>query len=301
MILRGSELTTALHGAADKHICAIMSYLSKGKWYVAKVRLQSLQGSSLYVEADRPKEKQQPVNVQVEQPVGLSYKYEYGKFVFDSVVTALKPSANSQAGGLITLAVPGKVEVVQRRSYFRVNVPESLKVNVVMWHRKSMQGLSVESPTLHPPSREGHGRPGGLPIFGDGAQAHGKSVCPTDYSNARLTDISAGGAQIMIDSASCEHRADFRKGQFIGMRFTPLPYETPLLLNAQIRTTLPNADGAGMYLGLQLVGLEASPEGQEVLARLVEVIEQYHKMNQANTQSREAKHSDLSAKSQAPA
>jgi len=287
MALQGCELTTALKGAADKHICAIMSYLSKGKWYVAKVRLQSLQGDSLHVEADRPKEKQQPVNVQVGQPVGLSYKYEYGKFVFDSVVIALKPSANSQAGGSIALAVPGKVEVVQRRSYFRVNVPESLKVNVVIWHRKSMQDPNAELPTVHG--------------FGDGSRALGKSVGPTDYSNARLIDISAGGAQIMIDGASCEHRAGFRKGQFIGTRFTPLPYETPLLLNAQIRTTLPNADGAGMYLGLQLVGLEASREGQEVLARLVEVIERYHKMNQANTQSREAKHTDLSARAQAPA
>ena len=276
MVLQGPELAKALQGATDKHICAIMSYLSKGKWYVAKVRLQSLQGGSLYVEADRPKEKQQPVNVQLEQPVGLSYKYEYGKFVFDSVVTALKPSANSQAGGLNTLVVPSKVEVVQRRSYFRVNVPESLKVNVVIWHRKSVQSPNAEQP-------------------------QGKIVCPTDYSNARLIDMSAGGAQIMIDAASCEHRADFRKGQFIGMRFTPLPYETPLILNAQIRNTLPNADGADMYLGLQFVGLEASPEGQEVLARLVEVIERYHKMNQANTQARQAKHADLSVKAKVPA
>ena len=73
----------------------------------------------------------------------------------------------------------------------------------------------------------------------------------------------------------------FRKGQFIGMRFTPLPYETPLVIDAQIRNALPRSDRKSIYLGLQLVGLEASSEGREVLTRLVGVVEQYYKMNQS--------------------
>ena len=82
----------------------------------------------------------------------------------------------------------------------------------------------------------------------------------------------------------------FRNGQFIGMRFTPLPYETPLVLNAQIRNMLPRSDGNSIYLGLQIVGLEASPEGRRVLSRLVSVVEQYYKMNRPGAAKKNHSH-----------
>ncbi|MHC4755698.1 MAG: hypothetical protein ACYTBP_11205, partial [Planctomycetota bacterium] len=64
------------------------------------------------------------------------------------------------------------------------------------------------------------------------------------------------------------------------MRFTPMPYEQPLLLNAQIRNILPTADKKSWCLGLQLVGLEASKEGREVLQKLCSVVENYYQMQQ---------------------
>jgi hypothetical protein len=71
------------------------------------------------------------------------------------------------------------------------------------------------------------------------------------------------------------------------MRFTPLPYEEPLLLNAQIRAMLPTADGESICLGLQMVGLEASSQGREVLSRLVGVVEQYYQMNKSSARDRD--------------
>ena len=100
-------------------------------------------------------------------------------------------------------------------------------------------------------------------------------------------DLSAGGAR---RSSLSKHGADaqagaggeteFRKGQFMGVRFTPMPYETPLMFSAQIRNVLPTADRTGLCIGLQIVGLEASEEGREVLGRLTKVVEHYHKVNQ---------------------
>jgi hypothetical protein len=107
----------------------------------------------------------------------------------------------------------------------------------------------------------------------------------------RLVDISAGGAQVIVpheNNATPGQGADFKKGQFVGMRFTPLPYETPLVLSAQIRNVLPTADGANASLGLQIVGLEASPEGREVLTRLIGVVEQYFQVNRSGVRERSA-------------
>jgi hypothetical protein len=285
MALYGEEPEKILQTAIDKKVPVIMSYLSKGKWHVAKVLLTDLVGDKISVESAASNKKQHPVNIQVNQPVGISFKYEYGKFVFDTTVVGLELPSGSEAdkgwGGTMILAVPNRIEVVQRRSYYRVNVPESLKVKVVLWHR-SGRGQAKE-------------------------QIQDAAEQITDYCQGRLFDISAGGAQVVVsyaneedcpESIRCESKGnisrtfstgglDFKKGQFVGMRFTPMPYETPLVVSAQIRNILPTADGRNASLGLQIVGLEASPEGHEVLARLISVVEQYYQINQSGARQRD--------------
>jgi hypothetical protein len=53
------------------------------------------------------------------------------------------------------------------------------------------------------------------------------------------------------------------------------------VFNAQVRSVLPTADRTSLCLGLQIVGLEASEEGRQVLSRLAKVVECYHQINQS--------------------
>ncbi|MHC4556262.1 MAG: flagellar brake protein [Planctomycetota bacterium] len=257
MMLRGIESQKILQIVIDKKVPAILSYLSKNKWHVAKVLLTNLVGDKLNVESTASKKKHGPINIQVNQPVGISFKYEYGKFVFDTTVEGFAqssgPESHREQGGTIVLAAPDKIEVIQRRSYFRVAVPESLKVKILLWHRSGK-----------------HEEKNQIQGMADDNCCHG-----------RLVDISAGGAQLIVSQQNDAPKADFRKGQFVGMRFTPMPYETPLVLSAQIRNILPTADGKSASLGLQIVGLEASPEGRQVLSRLIDIVEQYYQINQS--------------------
>lgn len=255
VILQGQESRAVLAAVVEQQSPAIMSYLSKDKWHVAKVVLQAIDDDKLYIEGCHPMDRPHPINIRIDQPVGLNFKHAYGKFVFDTVVIGLEPSTDPSAGGRIVLAAPQRIGVVQRRSYFRVNVPESLKVNVVIWHRSA--GRQTNEPTHN-------------------------------FCEGRLMDISAGGAQIVMPAKSPNMEGsptgafDFHKGQFVGVRFTPLPFETPLVFNAQIRNILPTADHSAMCLGLQIVGLEASEEGRQILARIAGVVERYYDINQAN-------------------
>jgi hypothetical protein len=251
IMLRGAEPRKILCAVIDRKLPAVMSYLVKGKWHTVKVLPKSLGATKLEVEIP-PKKKSHPIDIRIDQPVGMSLKYEYGKFIFETRVVALEPSACSENGGTIGLVMPDRIEIVQRRNYFRVCVPKTLKVNVVLWHRTSA--------------------------------ADNKQVLPSHYWQAKLMDISAGGAQIAIDAAE---KSDFRKGQFVALRFTPMPYETPLMFNAQIRTILPTADGKNVCMGIQIIGLEASQEGREILQRLCTVVEQYYKMNQTGVKQRD--------------
>jgi len=266
MTPHGVDSEKVLQIAIDEKVPAIMSYLSKGKWHVAKVLLTDLAEGHLKVESTGSSNKKRPINIRMDQPVGLSFKYGYGKFVFDTVVKGLEPSSDPEAhreqGGTIVLAVPEKIEAIQRRSYFRVNVPESLKVQVLLWHRS---GNLKEKHHLRDPADE-----------------------MKDCCQGSLVDISAGGAQVAVPHEVKAQGADFRKGQFVSMRFTPVPYETPIVFSAQIRNILPTADGKSVSLGLQIVGLEASPEGREVLTRLIGIVEQYYRMNQAGAKRQDA-------------
>jgi len=249
------------------------------------VLLTELVGDRLSIDSATSKKKQHPLNIQANQPVGISFKYEYGKFVFDTTVVGFEPSSSPEAdegwGGTMILAVPDRIEVIQRRSYYRVDVPESLKVKVIMWHRSGRREAKKQ--------------------IEDAAED------VRNYCQGRLVDISAGGAQVVVsysDQAGgpasvrreskgnasrtfCAGELDFRKGQFVGMRFTPMPYETPLVVSAQIRNILPTADGKSASLGLQIVGLEASPEGREVLVRLISIVEQYYQINQSGARQRD--------------
>jgi len=286
VMLHGAQSEEILRSCIEKKVPAIMSYLSKDKWHVAKVLLTDLRfpqdggpANRLTVEGFGWREKPRPINIQINQPVGISFKYEYGKFVFDTTVMALEPSPTASScedqsggrgqGGRIVLAVPDRMEVVQRRSYFRVNVPESLNVNVTLWHR-SQTGV------MKPGSRDLHERR----AMGDESP---------NYYQGKLIDISAGGVQVMVPhqdgamdgAVSCfgTQRPSFKKGQFIGLRFTPLPYEMPLTIATQIRNILPAEDHKSIYLGLQIVGLEASAEGRQVLSRITGVVERYYQLN----------------------
>ena len=248
-----------LHTAIDKRVPAIMSYLSKDKWHVAKVLLTNLAQNELSVESTASMRTQRPINIRINQPVGISFKYGYGKFVFDTIVEGFEPSlcpeSGRERGGTIVLAVPETIEVVQRRSYFRVNVPPSLKVKVLLWHRSGKREEKVRAQDTTDETRN---------------CCHGK-----------LVDISAGGAQVVVPHQNDIGRVDFKKGQFVGMRFTPMPYETPVVISAQIRNVLPTAEGKGASLGLQFVGLEASSEGRRVLTRLIGIVERYYQINQS--------------------
>jgi hypothetical protein len=270
-----------------------MTYLTKGKWHAAKVQMAHLADERLSVESADSLNQRRPVNIQINQPVGISFKHDFGKYVFETTVLAFESlpfclakskqqgsQGQCDGGGAIVLAVPQQMQIVQRRSYFRVQAPSSLKVRVLLWPRSPAHKIN-----------------------GD---IYEKNRPQLNCCQGRLLDISAGGVQVVIplqqtEETSAENQAglvsdencqaevarpNFRKGQFVGIRFTPLPYEMPLTLSAQIRSILPTADNLGLSIGMQIVGLEASAEGHQLLTRLITVVGRYYQMNESGNRQR---------------
>jgi hypothetical protein len=248
ILLHETRSRQVLQTVIDKNIPATLSYLSQGKWYVARVLLSNLSGNSFGIRIT-PKKSSQSSHLQIGQTVGISFKHGYGrqydKYVFDTTVISLAPATMIRPVDFI-LTAPQEIEVVLRRGYLRVQVPNLLKVNVRFWHRYCT-------------SKDGR-----VTI----------AIGPT--WDSRLVDISAGGLQIAVPAFPTP---DFKKGDTIGLQFTPMPYETPVKLNAEVRNVMPAADGKDICIGLQMLGLEASPEGRLVLSRIVGIVKQYGQMN----------------------
>ncbi len=252
-ILYGSQGGAILRKAFSENMPLVMSYLSGRRWKLANVQITKFEEKEFEIRIS-PRKKSLNIELQAGQTVGMSLKHGYSsccdKYVFDTVILNAEHShSESTAWQKFSLAMPGQIELIQRGSYFRVKVPNSLEVN--------MQIRLRNSSAKRPQNAQGH----------------------EDCFPGRLLDISADGMQVAID---LQHEKNFSRGETIGIRFTPLSHETALMVNAQIRSLWHAADDKSLYFGLQLVGLEASPEGRLVLSRLVSIVEQYERMNQTH-------------------
>jgi len=254
VMLRGYEPKRILEKISENQVPVAMCYLSRGKWHVAKVLLGDVKNDTMTMMSLPSMRKSsssggsdvlrpRPINVQVGQSVGMSVKYETGKFIFETKVYDFVLSGGSGNGGMIMLEVPEQIEMIPRRSYFRVRVPSKLKVDVDIWLRNCQGRTDV---------KKGH------------------------KCTGRLIDMSAGGFQMAINA---DQNPELKQGQFVKIKFSPLPTEAVIECSAQIRNILPTADGESLCFGLQVVGLEASDQGHQILSRLVAVTELYYELS----------------------
>jgi len=246
--LQRKELIEVLNKAIGEKTSAIMTHQAKGKWHMTKVALVELRQAGLAIEIGQ-KQKRQPLNIQVDQPVGLSLKHGYDKFIFEATVIGFENDASAQQTAKILLKLPERGEKYQRRNFFRVAVPNNMKVKVLFWHRGYHDEIN--------------------------------EIPDEKYWQGRLIDVSAGGMQICIGR---DKRPNFRDGQLVGLEFTPMPYEKPLLLEGQVRHIAASPKGEDVYLGLQIIGLELNPKGRESLRRLCTIVEYYYQIIQTDNQ-----------------
>ena len=257
LILRQTEPQRLLQAVCDENIPIFVSYLSARKWQIARAKITDVAQRCFKVKIT-PQRVTMPVMLQPEQTVGISFKYGFesavsgARFVFGAEVAAVgstgSPQVEPAAGmGSVSLSMPEEVDVIQRRNFERIMTPEKMDVAVSVWSRNFLEG--------------GRGTP---------------AAEVSQSWTGRLVDISAGGLAVAI---SLSQGPVLETGQFVNLKFVPLPNETPLAFNAYIKSVSQTAAGDSVCVGLEMVGLEASAEGRLVLQRLCNVVEQYSKMN----------------------
>ncbi len=184
-------------------------------------------------------------NLKTNQPVGICIDIGHFKYLFEAMILGLKESFN---GFQVHLELPDKAECMQRRVYERQPVPSNLKVKTLFWHRGYLND-TIEDPI-------------------------------EQYWQGRLLNLSASGAQIAVD---LDMKDCFCVGQLVGVQFTPMSYERPLLLEAHVRYLIDQPDQHQFLVGIEFLGLESGNDGRQILHRLMQVTDEYEKLNQQSS------------------
>ena len=137
---------------------------------------------------------------------------------------------------LFTLSWPAKLQQLRRRAYERVAPPQGTVIPVRFWRDTT----GVTGPQAERQVRHG-----------------------------QLEDISAGGLRIKAADLS-----DLEVGGSYHCAFAPRPSAPALVLKATLCHHEATDQGRAS-LGFQFVGLEATPDGQRMLERLVRIVSQY--------------------------
>ena len=251
-VLTNADVTHILQCVIDAGNEGVMSHLARGKWHICEVVFKTLTPYTIHVEAKR-QEKSIPLDLAINQPVGISVRHEFKKYIFEAVVVGFESCVNDSCGGKIVLDLPGKIECMQQRAYLRAAVPTDLNVKALFWHRGYMDDTE-EAP-------------------------------PENYWQGRVVDLSAGGLQIAVD---VEQGPNFRVGQLVGLQFTPMSHQKPILLEAQVKHLAEKAEGKQLYVGVEFLGLEMSGEGREKLRRIIDIVSEYEKQDTTPKQVDEA-------------
>ena len=242
-ILKSEELRDILTQVVQNKLTAVISHLIRGKWHTTNVSLRALTGHTLHVES-LPDETSPLVNMEINQPVGVSIHENFNRYIFETVVTGFETSVSQAQGRRIMLDLPERMDRMQRRAYSRVPVPKLLNIRVLFWHR----GYTNES----------------------------RQVPLENYWQGKLLNISAGGVQIAVD---IEQRPNFKLGQLVGLQFTPMSYQKPIHVEGQVRHIAQGAEGQRFCVGVEFVGLEASSQGRRKLRRIINTVNDYEKKN----------------------
>lgn len=239
-ILKGPRVSEIISQAVDLGLDAAMCRMCGGKWMQDHLKFSQMLLSDISYQVPIAN-KTLLESIKINQPVGISFHFEFHKYIFDSTITGLD---STQAESKILLAIPEHIEKMPRRAYERQPVPHSLNVNVLFWHR---------------------------------GYADNSSRIPNEnYWQGKLVNLSAGGMQI---STALEELANFQIRQLIGIQFTPMYYQKPILVEGQIVHIHPNHEEGKLNLGIEFLGLEVSIDGRNTLHRLMDTVQEYSRQN----------------------
>lgn len=174
--------------------------------------------------------------------LGMTFKLGHHKHIFNTPVEAVcgVKTDGGETLRAVCVPAPAKMQRIQRRAYYRVEVPRNRSVLATFWH---------------------------------GGQDGDQSVRWEGW----VTNISAGGFQVRLADRAAPN---IGAGDVIGVRIEVGQEFEPILADAQFRQRIsdpPPTHGVAL-LGFQFVGLNESLRGRQTLSRIGQIVRGFQRV-----------------------
>ncbi len=240
--------------AADRQVPVVLSRQVGHCWATYKSRF--LRGDSagrfIVLAHPLPDPGQAPPELAPGERIGLTFRRGHKKCMcaleIDKLVT-FEQNGMTVAG--FQVPWPDKLQELQRRIYFRANVPAGRHIEVKVWEA----GMVAERP--------------------DSWQA-------MPHHTGLLQNVSAGGCRVILDAI---RDPQLETGDSVRIQFQPDPRSEPLTIEAMFRhgDEMPQRK---LSLGFQFVGMELSAQGRDMLQALARVVSTFLRIENRRTKRR---------------
>ena len=225
------QINEVLGAACQRRLPATLTVRTDCGWANYRSRLLATQGGHVWLEMPSAQPDQPPREFQPADKVGVSFKLKHHKHIFTGTVarTDWEVLDDGSRAQVLRVCSPTKMHRMQRRAFFRADVPPNRVVRVSFW----MGGRDAEPAGTTP----------GRPVW-----------------SGRVANLSAGGFQVVTedDVVGC-----LDVGETVGVRIIFGAGEETAYADAQFRHT--DDVNGDLYLGFQFVGLAQTTEGRSTL------------------------------------
>jgi c-di-GMP-binding flagellar brake protein YcgR len=243
--MRFKQITESLFLGSQKNVPITLTLRHDSMWLNFPSRMIAVAGKELLVELP-PVEADVPAHEFVPaEKLGVSFKLKHHKHIFTATVAGLRNVPLDGGGSTQTLALclPARMQRLQRRMFYRVDVPPNRVVRASFW------------------------------LGGKDAEPNGTSDATPVWSG-RVTNLSAGGFQLL---STTNLGPMLELGDSVGVRLTFGSGQESVYADAQLRHVV--LESASQWsLGLQFVGLAQTPEGREALMFIGQKVSEFQQI-----------------------
>ena len=233
-----SETETFFREALDRKTPLVVSFQDPEGWSSLKSRITAVDASRKSLTVERPLNLagRRVTDIRRGQYLGVAFRRGHRKCLCSCVVIEADQdeSCGAERNSGLTLSWPDTIQTLQRRAYYRVPLPPSMKVKALFW-----AGTLSDKPDNPGQDRSS--------IYAD------------------MVDISVGGMAVATGGAE---ECFFREDQTVSCEFRS-PSGVPFSLEAHFKHQSHNPSGEQL-LGFQFVGLEHGPQGRHRLTQLAD-------------------------------
>jgi c-di-GMP-binding flagellar brake protein YcgR len=236
------QISDVLKGAIERQVPVTVTLKRGNAWVSCHTRLVSIQDPHVLLGPLHVHDGEKMPQIQPAEKVGLSFKLKHYKHIF--TVTAVGNESTEGAVDSLAVCFPNSMHRLQRRAYIRAEVPHGRIVRASFW----LGGRDNEPEHADP----------NQPVW-----------------SGRLTNISAGGFQLIAGSDTDTDMWCLEEGETVGARIAFEAGSESVYVDAQFRRT--DQVNGQTLLGFQFVGLAQDRKGRQGLQYISAKVAEYHR------------------------